>query len=142
LVAGLALAGCGGGGNERRIGDSVDYSFTSNGILTWRVDVHVRANGTVSATGDIAGCPAAPAEVHLAPAAIGRVRAALASARLADQKSIVERDVNVPELLIRSGDVTYRHISWRPLPPAVRPLAAELTRVKALVCGINQSAGP
>jgi hypothetical protein len=141
LLALAAIAGC--GDDERRTNLDVDYSYTSNGVLSFHVDVHIRSDGTVTANSDYEpGCPASPAKAKVDQATLDRLSKVLQAARLPEQESIEEPGLNIQELEIRNGGVTYRHVSAKPLPKPVQPLVSELSRITAFVCDVNRPAAP
>jgi hypothetical protein len=137
VVSLVAIGGC--GGDDSDSGRLVDYSFT--GIRNSHTELHVTRGGTVEVESDYKpGCPAAPATVKLDDPALDRLRKALESARLDEQKSLVRPGAQ--QLEIRSGEVTYRHVTDEPLPTPVQLLVSELSRVTSFACDANRSDTP
>lgn len=140
FLAVLALAGCGGDEDERQLGTSIDYAHSTGGVVGARLTAHVELDGRVSAegAGTITSCPRGPGSARLPVAQLGRLKAALEDADLADVKSEVTPQVEAPELRIESGEVTYRHVGFTALPKRVEPLVRELELAAAYACRVRR----
>jgi hypothetical protein len=128
----LAILGCGKGS----AGTLVEYGRVSNGVMSFRLDLRVRDDGSATATSELpAACPGGGKEIQLDDASMRRLRDALESARLRSTPGNESGGVNAQTWEIRSDGAMFRWFSWDPLPPRVAELVAVLDGIMGQACG-------
>jgi hypothetical protein len=134
-LAVFLLAGCAGGDPE--LGSSIDYDRNSGGIVGQQLTAHIDlGSGRVTAEGGSGrvNCASGGSSAQLRPAQLAHLKDALATADLPHAESLDEPQVEAPETGIRSGEVSFRRVGFKPLPERVRPLVAELERAARYAC--------